>query len=330
MKEFSMLSRRSILVAGAGLLPIGGCGKAWAQASSSRFVRLVVPFSPGGTTDIVAHLISEKLSIHLGRQVMVENKPGRGGVVGSMELIQSAPDGHTLGLATASTTATNPAINPTIPYDPATDLTPIINLAATPNLIAVHPSFPARTYAEFLAEIKKNPGRYSYASSGSGSVGHLQTELFKTLTRTFILHVPYRGSGPGLSDTVTGQIPIIFDNVPSALPFIKEGRLVPVVVASPNRLAFLPSIPTFKEVGLEPVNRMAYYGLVGPKGLPRDVVEKVYFAAKKTLEDPLVRRRIEESGSVVVGSSPEQFAAQIRSELASYKAVVAQQRLAFE
>jgi tripartite-type tricarboxylate transporter receptor subunit TctC len=326
-----MKPSRRFLVAGLCAAPLVFSGHlALAQGYPSRSVRLVVPFAPAGTTDLLAHLISEKLGANLGRPVLVENKAGGGGVVGSMELIRSSPDGYTLGLATVSTTATNPAINPAIPYNPTTDLTPIINLAATPNLIAVHPSFPARKYSEFVAELKKNPGKYAYASSGPGSVAHLQTELFKSLTGTFVLHIPYRGSGPALNDAVAGQIPIIFDNAPSALPFIREGQLIPIVVAAPKRLAALPDVPTFKEVGLEEVNRMAYYGLVGPKGLPKEIVEKVHAAARKTLADPLVRKRIEESGAEVIGGTPEQFALQIKSELASYKGVVTRRHLPFD
>ena len=233
-------------------------------------------------------------------------------------------------MATVSTTAANPAINPKIGYDPAVDFVPIINIAATPNVIAVHPSFPARDYKSFLAELKRNPGKYSYASSGTGGIGHLQTELYKSLSGTFIAHIPYRGAGPALNDTVAGQVPIIFDNMPSALPFIKDNRLVPIVVAAPQRLAVLPNVPTFKEVGLEPVNRMAYYGLLAPKGTPKDVVDKVNAAARKVLEDPAVRKRIEDTGSLVIGNTPAEFGAQIAAELAVYKDVVAKQKLALE
>jgi tripartite-type tricarboxylate transporter receptor subunit TctC len=317
----------SLLSAAALVL---GANTASAQSYPNKPVRLIVPFAPGGTTDIIARVMAERIGPALGQSMIVENKAGAGGVVGANELAKAAPDGYAIGVATVSTTAANPAINPKIPYDTLKDFSPVINLAATPNVIAVHPSFPARDFKGFLAEIKKNPGKYSYATSGTGGIGHLQTELFKSLTKTFITHIPYRGAGPALNDVVAGQVPMIFDNLPSALPFIKEGRLIAIVVAAPQRLPVLPAIPTFKEVGLEPVNRMAYYGFIGPKGLPREVMDKLSTAAKTTLAIPEVRQRIEATGSLIVGNTAEEFSQQIAAEFDVYRKVVKEQGLSLE
>ena len=317
----------ALLAAAAGAtMPLA----ARAQAYPNKAVRLIVPFAPGGTTDIIARIVAERMQSTIGQNMVVENRAGGGGTVGTLEVVRAAPDGYVLGMGTVSSTAANPAINPRIQYDPLVDLTPISNIAATPNVIAVHPSFPAKDFKGFVEALRRNPGRYSYASSGTGGNNHLLMELFKVLTKTFVLHIPYRGSGPAINDTVAGQVQVLFDNLPSSLPFIRDGRLVPIVVAAPERLAVLPNVPTFKEVGLEPVNRLAFYGFVGPKGLPREVVDRIHAATRTIVQDAGVRRRIEDTGSVILANSPAEFAAQIRAELEVFRRVVRDQKLTLE
>jgi tripartite-type tricarboxylate transporter receptor subunit TctC len=226
----------------------------------------------------------------LGQNVIVENKAGGGGVVGANETAKAAPDGYSLGMATVSTVAANPAINPKMPYNPMTDFTPIINIAATPNVIAVHPSFPAKDYKGFRGRAQEvNPGKYSYSSSGTGGIGHLQMELYKNLTGTFVTHIPYRGAGPALNDTVAGQVPMIFDNMPSACPSSRKTAWCPWWWR--HRNAWLSAQCAHLQ-GTGP-GAGEPHGLLrhrGPKGMPKEVVDKINAAVRKALEDPAVKQ----------------------------------------
>jgi tripartite-type tricarboxylate transporter receptor subunit TctC len=319
-----------ILTAGAAAI-LFAATTSLAQSYPDKPVRLVVPFAPGGTTDLIARIVAAKMDKVLGQPMVVDNRAGAGGVIGASETARATPDGYNLGVATVSTIATNPAMYPaTTKYNPTTDFTPIICIAATPNVIEVNPSFPARDFKGFIAELKKNPEKYSYASTGTGSITHMQMELFKAQTGTSIVHVPYKGGGPAMTDVLGGQVLINFDNLPSSLPYIKQGKVIPIVIASDKRVADLPDVPTLAEVGLPQVNRMAFYGIYGPKGLPPEVVKKIHDAVKKVLEDPEVRTRIEATGSVILGNSPEEFARQIKTEFETYKKVVETQHLKAE
>ena len=321
------MMRRTLLA----LAALATAGMVHAQSSyPTKPIRLLVPFAAGGTTDLIARVVADPLSRELGQPVIVENKGGGGGAIGAAETARATPDGYNLGIATVSTTATNPAINPKIPYNVFTDFTPIVNIAATPNIIAANPKFAGQNYASFLQEIKDNPGKYSFGSPGTGSIGHLMMEMFMLATDTQMQHVPYRGSGPALNDAVAGQIPLLFDNFPSTLPFVQAQKLTPLVVAAPQRLAVLPDVPTLAEVGAPGVNRMAYYGIVGPKGLPKEVVDKVNQAVHKVLQDPTVRKRIEDTGSLIVADTPEKFAEEIKAEYTAYKEVVDKQKLTMD
>ena len=322
----AFFSRRGAFSLLCGLIFASGAATA-AEAFPVRPVRLIVPFAAGGTTDIVARAIAPRVGEALGQPLVVDNKGGGGGSIGAHEASRAQPDGYTLGVATVSTTAANPAINARLPYNPLTDFTPIINIAATPNVLAVHPGFKAQTFAAFVDEVKKNPRMYAYGTAGTGSIGHMLTELMASRVGLALTHVPYRGSSPALNDAVAGQIPIVFDNLPSALPFIKAGRLVALAVAAPERLPQLPQVPTFRELGLEEVNRSAFYGIVGPKNLPPEVVARVHAAVQRALATPEVRRQIEDTGSRVIGNRPEEFAREIAVENAVYRKIATERRI---
>ena len=296
---------------------------AMAQTYPTKPIKLLVPFAPGGTTDIIARVMAEPLGRELGQTVIVENKGGGGGVIGALDTSRAAPDGYSLGIATVSTTATNPAINPKIPYNTLTDFTPVINIAATPNVLAVNPKFGPTNHKDFLATLKASQGKFSYASSGTGGIQHMLMELYKSLTGTFITHIPYRGAGPALNDTVAGQVPMILDNLPSALPFIKDKRLLPIAVAAPSRLAVLPDVPTYKEVGHPELNDPSWFGLVAPKSTPAETVARVQKAVAEALKDPAVKKRMDAQGMYISGTSSADFTKQIASEVAKMKSVAA-------
>ena len=312
------------LIAAAALLQIAS---ARADTYPRKPIKMIVPFAPGGGADTVARLISEALGKQLGQPVVIENKGGAGGSIGTMELVRAAPDGYTLLMATQSITGANPAINPKNPYDPTTDVTAIISVAASPSVLAVRRDFPAKNWNDFITEIKKHPEQYTYASSGVGGIIHLTMEYFNGLTGASLRHIPFSGAGPAKNAAIAGQVDVVFDSPPSLLPFLKSGQLIPIAVSSPQRWKDLPDVPTFREVGLDRMTRMPNFGLLGPKGMPRDVVDKINAATRKALEDPALRKRIEDNGVVIIGSTPEEYAAEIKSLLAELKAVVAERKL---
>ena len=304
---------------------------ALAQAWPSKPIRLIIPFAPGGTTDIVARAVGDRLGRELGQPVIIENRAGGGGTIGADFVAKSPADGYILGVATVSTIATNPATNPKIPYDSLKDFAFITNLVNVPNVMTVNPTkVPVKDMKEFIALVKKSPGKFSYASSGSGGISHLDGELFKVLTGTFIVHIPYRGSGPALTDTVAGQVDTQFDNLPSSLPFIKSGKLKALAVMSDKRVEAVPEVPTFAEVGLKEANNMAWYGLVGPTGLSRDASDKVRAAAVKAMADPDVRKRLQDTGSSIDGGTAEQFLQKGQAELALRRDIVKKQKIVLE
>jgi tripartite-type tricarboxylate transporter receptor subunit TctC len=295
---------------------------ALAQSYPTRSIRLIVPFPPGGATDIIARAVAVKLPLYLGQHLVVDNRSGAGGVIGAQLLARAAPDGYTLGVATVSTMAAAPAMDPKVPYSPMADFTPIINIAATPNVLVVHPSFPAQDFNVFITEVRRHPKHYSYASSGEGGLGHMLMALFQNRTGTSLLHVPYKGGGPAMNALVGGHVALMIANLPTALPHIKAKRLVAIAVAGDMSVGAMLEVPTFEQLNLPDVNRPAFYGICGPKGLPLHIVNSLHAAVKRTLADPQVFEAIAKTGSVVIGNSPEQFREQIRTELETYKGVV--------
>lgn len=304
--------KTSIKILAAGLVLASNI--AVAQSFPAKPMRLIIPFPPGGTTDIVGRLVADRMGRELGQPMVVENRGGGGGSIGAAELARAAPDGYSLGIATVSTMAVNPACSSNLPYDAMKDFAPITNLAIVANVIASHPKVPAKDFKEFLALLKSRPGRYSYASSGACGIGHMIGEQFKVSTGTFIVHIPYRGAGPALNDVLGGQVELLVDNLPSSMQHIQQGRLRAYAIAWPKRLETLPNVPTFAELGYKDVNDPAWYGLIAPARTAPEIVRRLHDAAVKVLAQPDVKDRFRQNGAEPVGDTPEQFAATYRRE----------------
>lgn len=293
-----------------------------AQAYPNKPIKLIVPFAAGGTTDIVARIVANQFGIELGQPIIVENRGGGGGSIGANEVAKSAADGYTLGMATVSTMAVNPAANPKLPYNNMTDFIPITNFAAVPNVLTVHPSVPAQNLKEFIDLLKKNPGKYSFASSGTAGIGHMMGELFMASTGTEMVHIPYKGAGPAVIDVIGGQVPVLFDNLPSSKAHIDAGKMRLLAVAAPKRLSFYPNVPTFTEAGLADVNDRVWYGLVAPAKTPKEIVDKLHAAAVAAVNNPAVREKLAAQGADPVANTPAEFSAQIKVEFDKMKDIV--------
>lgn len=319
MSKSRDLDRRSFL-AGASAASLAGLTTgAHAQATyPTRPITLVVPFAAGGSTDIVARLVGQKMGELLGQSVVIENRSGAGGNVGSTAVARATPDGYTILMGTISTHALNPAILKTVTFDPVKDFTPISLLAIVPNVMVVHPSFPAKTVQEVIKVLKDNPGKYSYASSGVGTPLHLSGELFKTLGGVSMNHVPYRGAGPALNDVVSGAVPIMFDNLPSSAQFIRSGQLRAIGVTTKARVSSFPHLPTIAEGGLAGYETYTWNALFGPANLPRPIVDRLNAEANKALTDSNVKQRLNDVSAEIVGSTPEALGEHVKLEVAKW------------
>ncbi len=300
---------------------------AQAQTWPSKPVRIVVPFPPGGTTDIVARSIGVELQRMWQHAVVIENRPGAGGNIGADVVAKAAPDGYTLLMGTVGTHAINKALfeqsGAKMPFDPVKDFVPITLAAGVPNVMVINPKLPVNTVAEFIAYAKARPGQLNMASSGNGTSIHLSGELFKTVTGVYMVHFPYRGSAPAVTDLIAGNMNVMFDNLPSALPHIKSGRLKALAVTSRTRSPALPNVPTIEEAaGLKGFDASSWFGLSAPAGTPRTIVDKIQADVAKALAQPEVRERFIAQGADPGGNTPDQFAAFIRAETDKWTRVV--------
>jgi tripartite-type tricarboxylate transporter receptor subunit TctC len=293
-----------------------------AQTYPDKPIRLVVPFPAGGTTDILARAVGQKLGEHLGQQVVVDNKPGAGGNIGSDIVAKSAPDGYTLVMGTVGTHAINASLYKKMPYDHIKDFVPVSLVALVPNILVVHPSVPANSVKELIAYAKANPGKLNFASSGNGTSIHLSGELFKTTAGVEMTHVPYKGSAPAVTDLLGGQVQLMFDNMPSALPHVKAGKLKALGVTTAKRFPAAPDIPAIAEAGVPGYEASSWFGVLAPAGTPKEIVNKLSSEIAKILQTPEIKERLLSQGAEPVGNTPDQFAAFIKAETAKWAKVV--------
>jgi tripartite-type tricarboxylate transporter receptor subunit TctC len=309
-----------------GLLAIGLSLSVSAQTWPTKPLRLVVPFPAGGATDILSRALSQELAKKLGQSIVVDNKPGAGGTIGALAGAQATPDGYTLLLTTSSTHSIGPAINPRIPYNAETDFTPIVYVASSPQVILVPLSSPAKNLREFIEHARKNPGRLNYASSGNGTISNLSTENFKAQSGTFLVHIPYRGTGLSIADLISGKVDVLFDSIVSGMPHVRDGKLRALAVTSPKRSALAPELPAVSEV-LPGFESVTWFGVFGPRGLPPEIVARVNQAVNAALAEPELKERFARLGAETTGGTPQAFAAVVRSESAKWKKVITERKI---
>ncbi|MBK9607146.1 MAG: tripartite tricarboxylate transporter substrate binding protein [Betaproteobacteria bacterium] len=301
-----------------GLILLGASVQAFGQAYPARPIRLVVPFPPGGAVDFYARVVQQPLSEALGQQLVIDNKAGASGMVGAEIVAKSPPDGYTLLLGNIASLAINVGLYAKMPYDPLKDLTPIVRTVDVNYVLVVHPSVPANTVPELVAYAKANPGKLSYGSAGSGSLPHLGTELFKAQTGIDMLHVPYKGGGPMVTDLLGGTVQVVIGDQANLMPHVQSGKLRALAVATSKRSPNFPNLPTIAESGLAGYDSTAWQGLAGPAGLPPDVVKRLNEAFNAVMAMPAVREKLTGGGLEVVGGPPEQFARFIAAEITKW------------
>lgn len=318
------LKRRTVLAAATLGVPALVPAPARAQAGWPRqSIRFVVPFAPGGTSEIVARTVANELTKQLGQTVFVENKGGGAGVPAMQEVAKAAPDGHTIILGHVGSLAVNPYMLASQPYDVNRDFLPVTLLAKVPNLYVIHPDVPAKDFKEFVAHVKKNPGRLNYGTAGNASAGHLSMEYLKLVTGMFITHIPYRGTGPMLTDLLAGRTQATSAGLPALLPHIKSGKLRPIAVGTAQRLPALPDVPTVAEHGFKDFETSQWYGILAPAGTPRDIVKRLQEESLKALKSNAVTERFASDSAVGGGGPPEEFAAFIAQQQKTWKDIVA-------